>query len=62
MKILIFYFFNKNVISWLFIGEHSFGKLITFFDTTPIPIANMPKANMYFDLVLSRGFFILNFY
>ena len=61
MKILFFYCFNKNVISWLFIGKHSVGKLITFFDITPVDIANIAKTNRYFDLVFARRFFILNF-
>mgnify|MGYP004068092565 CR=1 FL=1 len=39
-------------------GEHSLGNLKTFLDATPMPIANAPKANRYFDLELARRFFI----
>ena len=34
------------------------GKLITFFDIAPIPIAKIPIPNMAFDLLLARRDFI----
>ena len=34
------------------------GKLITFFDITPIPIAITPIPNIAFDLLLDRRDFI----
>ena len=42
--------------------HHPVGKLITFFDIAPIPIANTPIPNSAFVLLLARRDFIRNLY